>query len=90
MSQERPRLFESTSRFEYIELLGSGGFGVVYRVYDKEREEQVALKTIHQLNRQSLLQFKQEFRMSILELSIAITARRWLSVSNTFNLYGIK
>lgn len=33
-------------RYEIIERLGSGGMGMVYRVFDKEIEEEVALKIL--------------------------------------------
>jgi len=34
-------------RFELIEELGAGGMGIVYRAYDKEIGEEIALKVLH-------------------------------------------
>jgi serine/threonine protein kinase len=43
--------------------LGSGGFGVVYQVYDRYREAVLALKTLRRTEGGRLLQFKHEFRV---------------------------
>lgn len=59
MSQERP--FEH-ERFEVIERLGSGGFGTVYKVHDREADQIVALKHLQGQSPNALLQFKNEFR----------------------------
>jgi serine/threonine-protein kinase len=37
-------------RYEIIEELGSGGMGKVYRVFDKNTEEEVALKLLRPVN----------------------------------------
>ena len=34
-------------RFELIEELGAGGMGIVYRAFDKEVGEEIALKVLH-------------------------------------------
>ena len=54
--------FQGTRRFEVLDRLGSGGFGVVYRAYDRERNAVVALKTLHHLDAAHLLALKREFR----------------------------
>ena len=41
-------VFPATSRFRQQRRLGAGGMGVVYQVYDAEREESLALKTMRQ------------------------------------------
>ncbi len=50
------------ARYEVRGLLGEGGFGVVYDVFDRERGGHVALKTLHRVESDSLIRFKREFR----------------------------
>lgn len=49
-------------RFEIRKQLGSGGMGVVYEAFDREKETLVALKTLRMLSPQGLSLFKNEFR----------------------------
>lgn len=54
--------FAGTERFEIKQRLGSGGFGVVYEAFDRERNAPVALKTLHNSDSEAIYRFKQEFR----------------------------
>ena len=54
--------FRGTDRFEKIRRLGAGGMGVVYQVHDRQREMQVALKTLRDMDPTALYRFKREFR----------------------------
>jgi len=49
-------------RFEVRGHLGSGTSGDVYRVYDRKRRSEVALKTLHKTDPAAIFRFKQEFR----------------------------
>ena len=59
--RQRPA-FMGTSRFHLQRCLGSGGFGLVYQVWDRERQTMVALKMLPTATPEALYQFKQEFR----------------------------
>lgn len=54
--------FNGTERFEVRRRLGGGAFGVVYEVFDRQRESTVALKLLRQADSAPLYLFKQEFR----------------------------
>ncbi len=54
--------FPSTPRFTCLGRLGAGAFGVVYRVFDSERNLLVALKKLLHHDPAHLLRFKREFR----------------------------
>jgi len=49
-------------RFEVVGRLGTGGFGTVFEAIDHELERHVAIKALHGLDADSLLDFKREFR----------------------------
>jgi serine/threonine-protein kinase len=54
-------------RYDLLEQLGTGGFGSVYRVYDRELDELVALKVIHTelaADPQMLARFRQEVKIA--------------------------
>jgi serine/threonine protein kinase len=46
MSSELVPGLGGNSRFEILGRLGAGGMGTVYEVFDHERKERVALKTL--------------------------------------------
>ena len=54
--------FAGTTRFEVLGLLGQGGMGVVYRVLDRERGLELAMKRLETPAAEGVLRFKAEFR----------------------------
>jgi eukaryotic-like serine/threonine-protein kinase len=50
------------SRFAIEGCIGAGGMGVVYRAFDRQRNQYVALKTLRQATGQSVYELKREFR----------------------------
>ena len=54
-------------RFELIEELGAGGMGIVYRAYDKEIGEEIALKVLHPdiaLDQKTVDRFRNEIKLA--------------------------
>jgi hypothetical protein len=54
--------FGGTERFRLLRRVGEGGMGVVYEVFDQQRQERIALKTLLRANPAALYRFKREFR----------------------------
>lgn len=71
-------MFEGTDRFEVRGQLGKGGMGVVYRVWDREQQTEVALKRAAHPGQDGLYRLKREFR-----------ARAGLSHPNLIQLYEL-
>ncbi len=57
-----PSTFNGTERYAIQGQIGSGGFGVVFCAFDRERGERVALKLLRHLDASRLYAFKREFR----------------------------
>ena len=54
-------------RFELVEALGAGGMGRVYRAYDKEIGEEIALKVLHSeisLDERTVDRFRNEIKLA--------------------------
>lgn len=54
--------FKGTDRYVVLRYLGSGSFGEVYEVFDRERQTKAALKAPHEATAGGLYYFKREFR----------------------------
>src|SRR4051812_11160126 len=54
--------FVGTSRYQPVRRLGAGGMGIVYEVFDRERGEHVALKTLSRVDPSGIYDLKKEFR----------------------------
>ncbi|HGG56520.1 MAG TPA: hypothetical protein ENK31_01855, partial [Nannocystis exedens] len=53
---------QQLGRYQIIRQIGSGAMGVVFEAIDSDRNERVALKTLHQLDPSALYRLKNEFR----------------------------
>ena len=54
--------FQGTDRIHIRRSIGAGSFGMVFEVFDQDRQALVALKTLTNVSPEALYQFKQEFR----------------------------
>ncbi len=61
-SEQGPLNVPGGDRFRVLRRIGEGGTGVVYEVFDAQRREVVALKTMRELGAGALYRLKQEFR----------------------------
>jgi eukaryotic-like serine/threonine-protein kinase len=57
-----PAAVSVPERFSVERALGAGAFGSVFVVWDREREQRVALKRLERVDPGSIYRFKQEFR----------------------------
>jgi serine/threonine protein kinase/Flp pilus assembly protein TadD len=83
-----PEGLEIGKRYRVVRLLGRGGMGAVYRVYDKDLDREVALKLIRSdiaEDAETLGRFKRE-----IQLSSKITHRNVLRVYDLGESDGIK
>ena len=65
---EPPPTWPTLDGYEIVDVLGSGGMGVVFLASDRRRGVPVAVKTMRQADAASLSRFKQEFR-ALLDVS---------------------
>src|SRR5262245_40986253 len=54
--------FLGTTRYQPLRRLGAGAMGIVYEVFDRERGENVALKTLSRIDPTGIYDLKKEFR----------------------------
>ena len=62
MSAAETNSFIGKGRFRLQRVLGFGGFGIVYQVFDEKNDSTVALKALKGVEASALYRFKQEFR----------------------------
>ncbi|MEY4544658.1 MAG: hypothetical protein RL685_853 [Pseudomonadota bacterium] len=54
--------FLGTTRYQPLRRLGAGAMGIVYEVFDRQRGENVALKTLSRIDPTGIYDLKKEFR----------------------------